>query len=757
MHHKISTQAIPALITLGLVLIHPLPALAQTDFESAAARFDWERGEACFPVNVTDSARLYDVCLKLGSLSPSIRFSLASSRPRQSALPGMATYNQQEGLSIPVVRLSNGKVFSNARLAVAVDSATSALSFTVTDTNNITPDDSHSVARLWNEVLLEAIRHDFARPTVHARNLFHSAVAMYDAWAVFDAQATAYLLGKSVHGFSCDFTGFHSSNIESDRATAISYAAFRLLTHRFKNSPGSADSLQRFADLMTGLNHDMDHDSVDYGDGDAAALGNYIAQCVIAYGLQDGANEANAYANRFYTPVNSPLAPELPGNPLMENPNRWQPLAFDVFRDQSGNIFSSQVPAFVSAEWGQVKPFALSQDDLTIQQRDGHDYRVYHDPGAPPVLAPDEVGDFQWNFALVAQWSSHLDPTDGVLWDISPASIGNIQDYPATGAGLRDFYKALNGGDPSMGHEINPYTGQPYVPQLVPRGDYTRVLAEYWADGPHSETPPGHWFVILNYVSDHPLFSKHFAGTGPVLDDLEWDIKSYLALGGAVHDAAVTAWSIKGWYDYVRPVSAIRHMAEKGQSSDPEEVNYDPEGMPLMPGFIELVKPGDPLAGNDSGNIGKIKLFAWRGPEQVPDPALDYAGVGWILAENWWPYQRPTFVTPPFAGYVSGHSTFSRAAAEVMTLLTGDAYFPGGLGEFHAPKNEFLVFEEGPGVDLTLQWATYRDASDQTSLSRIWGGIHPPVDDIPGRLIGAKVGVAAFGRAQQYFSGTAPP
>ena len=69
----------------------------------------------------------------------------------------------------------------------------------------------------------------------------------------------------------------------------------------------------------------------------------------------------------------------------------------------------------------------------------------------------------------------------------------------------------------------------------------------------------------------------------------------------------------------------------------------------------------------------------------------DVAGVDWILADNWWPYQRPSFVTPPFAGFVSGHSTFSRAAAVVMELLTGDAFFPGGLGEFHAPRNEFLV------------------------------------------------------------------
>ena len=69
-------------------------------------------------------------------------------------------------------------------------------------------------------------------------------------------------------------------------------------------------------------------------------------------------------------------------------------------------------------------------------------------------------------------------------------------------------------------------------------------------------------------------------------------------------------------------------------------------------------------------------------------------------------------------------------------------------------KNEFLVFEEGPSESFTLQWATFQDASDQTSLSRIWGGIHPPIDDIKGRIIGEKIGKESFDLAQQYFSGT---
>jgi len=300
---------------------------------------------------------------------------------------------------------------------------------------------------------------------------------------------------------------------------------------------------------------------------------------------------------------------------------------------------------------------------------------------------------------------------------------------------------------------LNPVTGQTYQSQLVPRGDYTRVLAEFWADGPDSETPPGHWFTIFNHVTDDPLLEKRIAGTGALVSDLEWDVKGYLVLGGAMHDSAVTAWGIKGYYDSSRPVSAIRHMAELGQRTSSSLPNYDPQGMGLVDGLIELVESGDALAGENDEHVGKLKLFTWRGPEFVEDPESDYAGVGWILAENWWPYQRPTFVSPPFAGYLSGHSTFSRAAAEVMTLFTGSPYFPGGLGEFVAPKNEFLVFEQGPSVDVVLQWATYQDASDQTSLSRIWGGIHPPMDDIPGRLIGITIGQDAYQMAQKYFSG----
>jgi hypothetical protein len=124
---------------------------------------------------------------------------------------------------------------------------------------------------------------------------------------------------------------------------------------------------------------------------------------------------------------------------------------------------------------------------------------------------------------------------------------------------------------------------------------------------------------------------------------------------------------------------------------------------------------------------------------------------------EWIPYQRRTFVTPAFPGYVSGHSTFSSAAARVMELFTGSAFFPGGLGEFTASANAYLVFEAGPSRTTALQWATYYDAADQAGQSRIWGGIHIWPDDRDGRVLGRGIGTAAFGKALGLMDGTYVP
>ena len=109
----------------------------------------------------------------------------------------------------------------------------------------------HSVARECNDELLEAIRNDFARPTVHARNLFHSSMLMYDAWAVFDTTAETVFLGKTFGGFTTNFNGIGTpSNTNEAIHEIISFGMYRLLNHRFANSPGATSSLANFTTLF---------------------------------------------------------------------------------------------------------------------------------------------------------------------------------------------------------------------------------------------------------------------------------------------------------------------------------------------------------------------------------------------------------------------------------------------------------------------------------------------------------------------------
>ena len=86
--------------------------------------------------------------------------------------------------------------------------------------------------------------------------------------------------------------------------------------------------------------------------------------------------------------------------------------------------------------------------------------------------------------------------------------------------------------------------------------------------------------------SDDPLSSRRLYGQGDALDPLAWDVHLYLALNGALHDAAIAAWGLKRQVTTARPITWVRYMGERGQSSDPGAPSYDPRGLPLVPGLI---------------------------------------------------------------------------------------------------------------------------------------------------------------------------
>jgi hypothetical protein len=109
-------------------------------------------------------------------------------------------------------------------------------------------------------------------------------------------------------------------------------------------------------------------------------------------------------------------------------------------------------------------------------------------------------------------------------------------------------------------------------------------------------------------------------------------------------------------------------------------------------------------------------------PETVINKLLDPA---------WQPYIQ----TPPFPSYVSGHSVISAASAEVMTRHFGDnfAYTDSSEREFGIRDRSFKSF---------------RDAAQEASLSRLYGGIHFRCDLDRGNEVGRRIGEHIVGRLQ---------
>jgi hypothetical protein len=216
--------------------------------------------------------------------------------------------------------------------------------------------------------------------------------------------------------------------------------------------------------------------------------------------------------------------------------------------------------------------------------------------------------------------------------------------------------------------------------------DRSKMISEYWADGPASETPPGHWCLLAAAVSarDH--------------HHLDQDAKLFFALTNAVMDAGIASWDNKRVYDSVRPITALRYLYQ-----------------------------------------GRT-VSAWGGPGQ---------GTREIDGGAWLPYQPSFFPTPPFGEYVSGHSTFSAAAAQILKSFTGSDRF----GHSVTLPAGSSVIEPGitPSAGVTLSWPTFSSAANEAGMSRRYGGIHFEQGDLDGRQLGRQVGAQVWQVARQHF------
>jgi len=177
------------------------------------------------------------------------------------------------------------------------------------------------------------------------------------------------------------------------------------------------------------------------------------------------------------------------------------------------------------------------------------------------------------------------------------------------------------------------------------------------------------------------------------LDD---DVKMFFILGNALMDASIAVWDCKRAADSIRPVSAIHFLFD---------------GKPVR---------------------------AWAGP-----------GLGTQLIDG--SDFRSYIPTPPFASYISGHSTFSAASAEVLKLFTGSDAFGGSVT---LRAHESVIDPGVPAEDVTLSWATFTGAANQAGISRRYGSIHFEADDLVGRKTGRLVANAVWNKAQTYINGT---
>jgi len=366
--------------------------------------------------------------------------------------------------------------------------------------------------------------------------------------------------------------------------------------------------------------------------GSPEAIGLAAATAITEDRQDDGANESGGYAE--------PASYSYPqwGEGSDPGLTDWTPLKVPTgeLRDERGapivdledpDSFEGQV--YIGPHWGDVRPFAMPSGDAVRPQEPPR-------PGSEAAYS-DALG--------------HTSTSDEAF----RSQFREVLEFSAT---LTDEHK---------------------------------LLAEYWADGPRSETPPGHWNLLAQGVSfrdDH---------------NLEDDIKMFFALNASLHDAGIAAWDAKRAYTSARPVTVIPKL----------------------------------FAGEN--------ILAWAGPNQ---------GTAFIDPKDWAPYQKATFVTPGFPEYVSGHSAFSAAAAGVLTMFTNsDRFYDGDTllpwdhdGDGEADQLGEFVFRPGSGVfermpeqTVRVEWPTFADAADSAGISRLYGGIHIQDGDLFAREMGREV------------------
>lgn len=271
---------------------------------------------------------------------------------------------------------------------------------------------------------------------------------------------------------------------------------------------------------------------------------------------------------------------------------------------------------------------SIAQELLSLRQDDGTTTTVTYFPTTKPG---------KWR-----RTPNLFKPPEQPHWrKVAPFSIPSVNQFippPPPDPESDEFIKAIR--------EVKEIGGK--MSQL--RNPTQSFLAKFWKDFKYSQTPPGHWNDIAEFVGQEKGF------------DLWQEARMFALLNMALSDAGIVAWECKFRYQLWRPVHAIR--------------------------------------------------FA----KQFPRTAK--------LADPQW---EPLIETPSHPEYVSAHSCFSGAAAEVLRTVAG------------ADSIAFRVkSDEYPGK--VRKFSSFSECLSEISDSRLHGGIHYRFSNEIGMSTGEKIG-----------------
>ncbi|NEP51837.1 MAG: vanadium-dependent haloperoxidase [Moorea sp. SIO3C2] len=387
----------------------------------------------------------------------------------------------------------------------------------------------------------------------------------------------------------------------------------------------------------------------------ATNVGQTVANSLLEFRRQDGSNQlGNDPSGTLGVPYSDTTGYQpLNGPDNIVDITRWTPERVPI------DSPDARLQRFLTPQWGNVTPFALSS---------GSEFR------------PTEPEPF-----LLVEGTLNREKRTVTLEDGTEVSLVNEDGEINT--------DVVNPGFIEQAERL--------IEVSANLTDEQKLVAEFWEDPSGTPYPPGTWMSFGSFVSER--------------DDqtIDEDIQLYFGLGNAVLDAGIATWEAKVFYDYTRPVRAIRELGELG------------------------------LIGEFDEELGGFVIESYGGP-----------GVGTIrlLASDFITYQTPgADPSPPFAEFTSGHSAFSAAAAEIFKLFTGSDYF--GNSVTFAPGGS--RFEPGltPTDEVTLFWETFSDAADEAGISRIYGGIHFDDGDLFGRDLGRDVGGKVYDQTLFFING----